>query len=162
MSVNGMIARENYREDFISDYDWKTFCKIANKVKCFIIGRKTYKIITTSKDYNLNKIKKVKIIIVSKKPSKDFKNFYFVKSPKEAINKTRRLGFKQVLLAGGGNTNSKFIEQNLVNEAFFNLDPVIVGKGIRVFAESNFENKLKFLEMKKLKEGIIQLHYKVK
>ena len=67
MSVNGIIAKNDYTEDFISDYDWQVFCKIANKIGCFIIGRKTYEIITKSKDYNLNKVKNVKIIVVSKK-----------------------------------------------------------------------------------------------
>ena len=85
-----------------------------------------------------------------------------MKSPKEAINFAKRLKFKKILLAGGGNTNTKFMELNLINEVFFNIDPVLVGKGIKVFKESNFENKLKFLGMKRLKDGIIQLHYKLK
>ena len=163
MSLNGMIARENYEEDFISDYDWDVFCKLANKIGCFIIGRKTYEIITTSKDYNLDEVKNASKIIISK--NKSFKNqnkFIFVKSPKEALEIVKTLGFKTVLLAGGGNTNSEFMKSNLVDEIFFNVDPVLVGEGIRVFKESTFENKLEFLGMKKLKHGIIQLHYRVK
>lgn len=162
MSVNGIIARENYKEDFLSDYDWDVFCKMANKIGCFIVGRKTYDRITKFKDYNLSKIKRVKIIVISKKSFKDFKNFYFVKSAKEAVSKAKKLGFKLVLLGGGGNINSEFMKLSLINEMFFNIDPVILGKGIRVFKDLNFEKRLKLMGIKRLNGGIIQIHYCVK
>ena len=161
MSLNGIIARDNYKEDFLSDYDWNVFCKEANEIGCFVMGRKTYEIITKSKDYNLNKIKNVVKIIVSRNESHKNK-FYFAKSPKESINLAKKFGFKNILLAGGGNTNSEFMKLNLVNEIILNIDPVILGKGIRLFKEDNFESKLKLIHIKKLKYNIIQLHYKVK
>src|SRR3989344_2448953 len=101
-TLNSIIARKNFDEDFLSEYNWEVFCKIANKIGCFIIGRKTYEIITTYEDYTLDKIKNVRKIVISKNKSlKGEKDFFFVKSPREAINKAKTLGFKEVLLAGG-------------------------------------------------------------
>ncbi|MDZ4226739.1 MAG: dihydrofolate reductase family protein, partial [Candidatus Pacearchaeota archaeon] len=148
--------------DFLSDYDWHVFCEKANKTGCIATGRKTYDRILNSRDYNLNDIKRTKIIVVSKKSFRDSRNFYFVKSPKEAIKKAKKLGFKTILLCGGGKINSSFMKLGLVNEIFLNVDPVILSKGIKIFNDSDFEKKLIFLGVKKLKNGIIQLHYKVR
>ena len=41
-TINGVIARENYDEDFLSDINWKVFVKLTEKIGCFIVGRKTY------------------------------------------------------------------------------------------------------------------------
>nr|MBI4156457.1 dihydrofolate reductase family protein [Candidatus Woesearchaeota archaeon] len=162
MTINGIIARKNFTEDFLSDYNLEVFCKISNEIGCSIIGRKTYDIITTYEDYTLDKIKKVKkIVISSNKLLKNTKDFFFVNSPKEAINKAKMLGFNEVLLAGGGKINSEFMKLGLVDEIFFNINPVILGEGIRVIGESNFQYKLKLLEVKKIKEGIVRIHYKV-
>jgi len=160
-TLNGVIARKDFTEDFLSNYNWEVFCKISNKIGCFIIGRKTYDIITTE-DYDLDKIKKVKkIVISSNKSFKNTKEFFFVNSPKEAVNKAEMLGFSEVLLAGGGKINSEFMKIGLVDEIFFNINPVILGEGIKVIGESNFQYRLKLLGIKKIKEDIVRVHYKV-
>lgn len=41
-SANGIIARENGDEDFLSHENWKKFCELANEFGNFIVGRKTY------------------------------------------------------------------------------------------------------------------------
>lgn len=163
MSVNGVIARKDFTEDFLSEYNWKVFCKFANKIGCLIFGRKTYEMITNPKEYDISPIKNVYKIIVSKNKSLNNKNkFFFVKSPKEALIMAKELGFKEVLLAGGGNINSEFMKLNLVDEIFLNINPTIVNNGIKVFGEPNFENKLKLLGIKKLEDDILRVHYKIK
>ncbi|AJF62770.1 MAG: Bifunctional deaminase-reductase protein [archaeon GW2011_AR20] len=162
MSINGIIARKNFTEDFLSEGNWEVFCKFANQVGCLIFGRKTYEMLTNPKEYDILPIKNVYKIIVSKNKSLRNKNkFFFVRSPKEALRMAKKLGFKEVLLAGGGNINSEFMRLGLVDEIFLNINSVIVNNGIRVFGESDFEHKLKLLEIKKLKEDILRLHYKV-
>ena len=159
ITVNGVIARKDFTEDFFPKYNWNIFCGIANKIGCLIFGRKTYEII---KDYRPKDLKNVTKIVVSK--SKKFKNqnkFFFVKSPKEALSIARTLGFKEILLAGGGNINSEFMKLNLVDEIFLNVNPVIVNNGINVFGDLNFEHKLKLLKIKKLRDNIIRIHYKI-
>lgn len=50
----------------------------------------------------------------------------------------------------------------MIDEIIFNIEPVVIGKGIPVFKLEGFDDKrLKLLEIKKLEEGIAQLHYKV-
>ncbi|MBI2043004.1 dihydrofolate reductase family protein [Candidatus Pacearchaeota archaeon] len=152
-SLNGFIADENGNEDFLSDENWYTFKRLAEKIGCFIIGRKTYDVVSKWENYSFEDID-AKMIIVSKSRE--------VQSPKEAIETVKRLGFDKVLLTGGSKLNTSFIEQDLIDEIILNVEPAIIGQGINIFAEGKFEKKLDLIETKKLSEGIIQLHYKVK
>ena len=162
MSLNGIICRNNGKEDFLSDINWDTYCKLSNKLKCLIMGRITYDKLRKSKKYNFNPIKKVKKIIVTKNKFNQINNnIFFVKSPKEAVSKAKLLRFKKVLLCSGGNLNGSFMKLNLVDEIILNIEPVIVSDGIKLFKESNFQKKLRLLQIKKLNKEILQFNYKV-
>ena len=160
MSVNGIIAKENEDEDFLSDENWKTFKGLAENCGCFIIGRRTYENVKEWEDHSFNEIKNSDMLILSKKDMK-ITGCTIVNSPKEAIQKAKEKGCKELLLSGGGITNTSFIKENLIDEIILNIEPAILGKGIKIFKENDFEKRLKLINTKNLKEDIMQLHYKV-
>ena len=163
ISANGYIARENNSEDFLSHINWNVFVRIAEDIGCFVVGRKTYEIVKKfyTSGYNFDTVKAVRIVISNKPPYVPVKGYIFVKSPAAAIKKAKELGFKKLLLAGGGKTNSAFMKKELVDEVIFDVEPFVLGNGISVFAPQKFEYKLKLLKAKTLKEGILQIHYNV-
>lgn len=162
MSVNGMIARENDDEDFLAHENWVSFCKIAKKHGCFITGRRTYDVVRKKyKEYNFEDVRADKII-VSKKKSFRPKGYTVANSPKDALRKAKRLGLKSVVLVGGGKNNSSFMKSGLIDEIVLNIEPAVLGKGIRIFSEDNFYRRLKLVKTRKLAKDIVQLHYKVK
>ena len=162
MTANGIIARENGREDFLSDLNWKVFCNLARKKGCFVVGRKTYEIVRKLyKNYNFDDVKAERIIITSKKNFQP-KGYLIANSPKNAIKKASSAGFKELLLSGGGKLNNSFIKSSLVDEIILNVEPVLLGKGVKLFGEDNFEKTLSLIRVKKLSKGIVQLHYKVR
>ena len=161
MSVNGIIARENNEEDFLSDSNWKTFLRLAKVHGCFVIGRKTYEVVKSLyKDYNFNDVKSRKIVVTR---NKEFgaDGFITASSPHDAIEKAKKEGFKSVILTGGSTLNSAFMKENLIDEIILNVEPAVIGNGIKLFAEGGFEKRLKLLGTKKLTVNIIQLHYRV-
>ncbi len=158
MSANGMIARENGKEDFLSDENWESFCRLANKAGCIIWGRKTYDNLKKWDKGYLEKIKKVTKIVLSSEAINDVLS---AKTPEEAINILNEKGFEEVLLAGGSETNSSFAEAKLVDEMIINIESVIVSKGILVFSDKNFDLNLQLLDVKNISKDIIQLRYKV-
>ena len=158
-TINGMIARENNSEDFLSDENWTTFVEKAEKIGCFIIGRKTYDEVKKWKDYNFDSIKAKKIIVSSN--NLNSKDFTIVNSPKEAVEKAKELGFKKVLVTGGGSINSSFMKAKLVDEIIIKIESFVLGKGIKVFASEDFEAKLELIKVKKLTKNIVELNYKV-
>ena len=162
ITVNGIIARQNGEEDFLSDKNWQIFSKIARDSGCLIIGRKTFGKVSKWKDYNFDRIKNTNKIVLSKSNIPNLKKDYFIAdSPKRALAKAKSLGFKSVVIGGGSHTSASFMKEGLVDEVIFNIEPTILGNGIKVFAEASFEKRLKLINIKKLPEGIVQLHYKV-
>lgn len=161
-TVNGMIARENFQEDFLSHKNWKTFSTLAESIGCFIVGRKTEEQVQQWKEYNFNNINAKRIIISKKSILNSNKKVTYAKSPQDALNKAAKWGFKTVLLTGGSQINSAFIKKNLIDEVIINVEPYILGKGIPLFAKDRFEKKLKLKQIKRLNLNIIQLRYKAK
>jgi len=70
-------------------------------------------------------------------------------------------GYKIAVVAGGGTLNASFLKEGLVDELFLDVEPVIIGKGLPLFAGKQFGKKLELLGIKKLSKNEIQLHYKV-
>ncbi|HLM83723.1 MAG TPA: dihydrofolate reductase family protein [Candidatus Bathyarchaeia archaeon] len=163
MSVNGYIARENGDEDFLSNKNWETFCSLAKKYGCFVIGRKTYEAVQKwDEGYNFDSIEAVDKVIITK--NKDFQvgNKYIIaNSPADAVGKLKGKGYDKILLTGGATINSAFMKERLIDEVILNVEPFLLGNGIPVFSNEDFENKLKLQSSEKLDDGIIQLRYKI-
>ena len=159
-SINGMIARRNGSEDFLSDANWQTFSSLAKQHQCVIVGRKTYDEVKKWKEYNFDNVKAKKIIVSRDKKSKLTTGYISAGSPNDALKKASKLGFKKVLLTGGGTLNSAFMKNKFVDEIIINIEPYVLGRGIKIFSEETFENKLQLVKVTKL-NGIVQLHYKV-
>lgn len=162
MSINGIIARENNEEDFLSHANWKTFIEFGKATRCFIWGRKTQEVVKTWEPEFHRDIKDfTKIVVSSDKDYNPGHGFIKAESPGEAINKLKELGFKEVILTGGSKLNSSFAKRGLIDELIYNIEPVIIGKGIPVFSPEAFDLKLKLLSFKELKNSLIQLRYEV-
>jgi len=160
MSVNGIIARENREEDFLSEDNYKTFVKLAHKTGCMIWGRKTHEAVRNYGRDAFEEIGDIKKIVVSQNSDFQLENdFELVKSPKEALEKLEKLGFKEVILTGGSNLNSSFAKENLIDEIILNIQSVVIGKGIPLFWPEEFDLNLELKEINKISEKIIQLHY---
>lgn len=161
ISANGYVAKENDdTTSWISEVEWTAFRNFSNKVGNLIIGRKTFDVAIAENQFPFTESFTVVVT------SKDIKNNWpnsaaFVKSPKEALELLQKMGHKQAMVGGGGEINTSFIKQSLVDEIYLDIEPHILGRGIKLFAEADFETKLELIGTKKLSANEIQLHYKV-
>jgi len=163
MSVNGMVARENWKEDFISDDTWNAWVETLNKYGCVIWGRKTDEVVKSWPKRYAEDVKHIKKIVVSRNKSYSLsEGSQLVGSPEEALEKLESRGFKTAVLTGGGTLDTAFAKLDLINEVVLNIEPLIEGKGIPLFRSEDFELKLELVEMKQSKGKTIQLHYRVK
>lgn len=163
MSVNGMIARENGEEDFLSDKNWDTFAGLARDAGAIIWGRKTHEAMQGWGKAYADSIKSVRKIVVSEDPNFVTEEEYEVaRSPQEAIEILRQAGFQNAILPGGAMLNRAFAAAGLVDEVIVNVEPVVVGKGIPMFAPEAFDLNLEFAGIERLAEGIVKLRYRVK
>jgi len=164
MSVNGIIARENNEEDFISHDNWLAWLEAmrADSVRNIIWGRKTHEIVKTWPKEYFDDLKGTRVLIVSSNPNYDVGDgFELVATPREALERLEKDGVKEVLVTGGSTINSSFAKLGLINEVVLNIEPVIVGKGIPLFSPDLFDMKLELIEMKPSKGKTIQLRFKV-
>lgn len=162
ISLNGIIATKDFKEDFLSHKNWIEFVSAVSKSKCLIWGRKTYEqVIEWPRSYLDSLDGFTKIIISNQNNIKLKGGFVLASSPEEALSIAREYNHKNVILTGGSKNNSSFAEKELINEIVLNIEGHVIGSGIPLFNESNFEMKLNLQSVKKISDNIIQVHYKV-
>lgn len=162
VSVNGIIADENGSEDFLSHENWIQFSKLANKIGNNVWGRKTYEAVTNWPREYLDDLRKVTKIVISQDKTLHLDpGFTRVDSPQDAVSYLSSQGFKEMLVTGGSSIYSAFLQVNLVDEIIFDLEPVIIGKGVPAFAFDSRIIKMQLLEVSELAGGLIEIHYRV-
>jgi len=160
MSLNGIIARSNGDEDFLSVVDWENFSELTEKTGCLITSRKTYENVKNWNDKSFDDINAIKIV-VSKKSLKLNESYLLVNSPEQAIKEAKRLSYKEVIISAGPDLIKSFMDKNLIDEIIINIDPVLVGKGIELLKKDISDKKLKLIGSKNLDGDIVQLSYKI-
>ena len=158
MSANGLIATENGDTPW-SDAIWKSYYRIAKQFKAIILGRRTYEIMKSVGEFE--KIGNPFTVVVTTQKMSPEENVIFVQSPQEAANLLKKKKYSKAMLGGGGIVNGSFMKENLIDEIILDVEPVIFGKGVNLFGETNFEARLKLVGTKKLSKNEIQMHYKV-
>ncbi len=159
ITANGYIARENgdtpwSEEEFEAYYD---FVKERGNV---VVGRNTYKLMKEGGDFE--KCGNPMVVIVSEKnENKNDMNTIFVSSPREAVEVLKEKGFEEIVVGGGGTLNAGFLKEGLFNEMILDVEPLVFGKGIKLFKDTDAEVKLELLEISKLSASTIRLRYGV-
>jgi len=162
MSVNGIIARDNNEEDFLSHDNWLAWLEAIRPVGNIVWGRKTHEVVKTWEKEYMNDLKGIRVLVLSSNSGyKVDAGFELVKSPKEAIEKLEKDGVREMVVTGGSTVNSAFAKENLLDEVIVNIEPVIIGKGIPLFSPDLFDLKLSLIEMKPSLGQTVQLRYKV-
>lgn len=147
-----------------SKEDANLFFQLVEKYNLIVMGRKTYEAIRENIELRPDKLR----IVLTKNPEKyshaavpgslEFSN----KSPRELVNRLERKGYREMLLAGGGEINALFLKSSLVDELHLTIEPVIFGRGQALVADEKLEVSLKLIAVKKLNEkGTLHLRYKV-
>jgi len=158
ITANGFIAKNNDDTSWISKEEWGSYSLAVRKAGCLIVGYRTYGILTKQSEFS--EFENVKLAIVSEKDFQTLSpNHHVVYSPREALKFFD--GHKEVVVAGGGMLNASFLAENLVDEVYLDVEPIVFGEGIPVFKGKDFEHSLKFIGQKKISDNEIQLHYKV-
>ena len=157
ISLNGMIAKSDDDTSWISKEEWDSYSLTVQTAGNLIVGHRTYNILTKQPEFS--EFKDVKLVVVAQEDFQTLtKNHLVAHSPKEAL---KLLSDFEVVVAGGGALNASFVEENLIDEIFIDIEPIILGRGIPLFRDKDFERKLKLLDQKKIADNEIQLHYQV-
>jgi dihydrofolate reductase len=151
----------NYFGDMLDDAD------------VILFGRKTYQLMesywpnawndsesTESEKRFADKINSIKKIVFSDTLKKvDWQNSVLSeKDPVSTVSELKRQVGK-VISVGSLSIASQLFKENLIDEFWFAIHPVISGKGPRLFDGIDINTELKFVDSKKLNSGVVVLHY---
>ena len=66
---------------------------------------------------------------------------------------------KNMILFASPSLASTFMSQDLIDEYWFNINPIILGRGKPMFKDFSGVHKMKLLGSKTYKNGVVNLHY---
>ena len=161
VSINGYIAKQDGDSEWTSDEDLKGFFDHSKRIGNVIMGKNTFH---AANSYGYFPFPEALNMVVTHEQinNKWGDNVIFTDhTPKDILKLLEEKGFKEAFLIGGGQLNSSFAKEKLIDEIYLDVEPLALGAGIQVFAQSNFEFELKLLEINKLNEDTVQLHYEV-
>jgi dihydrofolate reductase len=162
MSLDGYIAKTDGDISFLSivdkegeDYGYYDFIKTVDTV---IIGRKTYdKVISMGFEYPEDH-KDLYIITRTPKPDITTPNYY-IGSPGRLVSELRSREGKNIFCDGGSEIINELLRENLIDEFYISVIPVILGDGIALFKNGRPEMNLKLISSAHYEKGLVQLHY---
>lgn len=165
-SVDGKTTKGNDGNIYIwsSKEDKKHFFSLIKKNSLIIMGRATY-----DASQPIIKTEKGKLrIVLTRSPEKYLNQTikgqleFSSESPKQLVKRLSLLGYKRILLVGGGVINGLFLKQNLVDELYLTIEPKIFGSGKNIVEGKLLDSRLQLMSIKKLnKTGTLLLNYKI-
>ncbi len=161
VTPNGYIAKEDGNSEWTSEDDIKGFFECSKKCGNIIMGKNTF--LEALRQGYFPFPEALNLVMSHDKIANIWGESVLVTSqlPWEILSTLDQKGFKEAFLAGGGALNSSFLKEKLIDEIYFDIEPLLFGKGIKVFSEVDFECELELMEVNKLNANTVQLHYKV-
>jgi dihydrofolate reductase len=164
ITVDGFIAQEadQVSTSWTSPEDKIFFTDRTKQAKVMVMGSTTYKTIGRPLPGRLT--------IVYTKDANQFaadQEKYDVsqlritqQNPLELVKQLEAEGFSELAICGGSSIYSLFLKAGVVNKLYLTVEPIVFGRGIKLFQDGHQE-KLKLIEVKKLSEQTLLLEYDV-
>ena len=158
VSLNGMAARDDQSEDFLSETDWEMFLDLARACDGVIWGRVTHQLFEQSVR---GQFAELPIVVVTRDSMFATQpGSIRASSPQEAVALLMRAG-SNILLAGGSQLNGAFAQEGLIDEVILAIEPVVVAKGIPMVAPNAPDLRLSLLGVDDSRSPTLRLHYRV-
>jgi dihydrofolate reductase len=165
VSIDGFIAEatDQISTSWTSEEDRKFFVERTKQARVMVMGSTTYKTIGRPLPGRLS--------VVYTKDTQQFAEAQqkydasqlrvTQEDPVTLIQKLEKEGFSEVAICGGSSIYSLFMKAGVINKLYLTLEPVVFGKGVKLF-QDGISAQLKLIEIKKLNEQTLLLEYDVK
>ena len=164
ISIDGYIARRNGAMDFlvIDKEGEAVMADFFAKIDTTIMGRKTaVGMVKMRKSGEMPETPGITYYVVSRrwKPGKR-EGFEVVSGSLTAlVKKLKRLPGKDIYLGGGGELCRSFLQEDLIDELFIGVGPVLLGNGIPGFPGKFTQRDFRLTECKSYANGSVGLRY---
>jgi len=75
------------------------------------------------------------------------------------VSSLKRKEGKDIYVDGGAEIANEMLSENLIDEFYISVIPILLGNGISLFNNSRPQVRLKLISTKTYNKGLVQLHY---
>ena len=159
ISLDGYIARLDGAVDFLfmpKDYSMGPFMKAMDTA---LLGRKTYDA-SLKMGGSFGGYKMKFYVFSHSQPQGERNGVTFTNdSPATVVAAIRKKPGKNIWMMGGGELAREFLKEDLVDELYLGIVPVLLGEGISLFPSGFPQRDFALLENKTFSQGLISLKY---
>jgi dihydrofolate reductase len=159
ISLDGYIARKNGDVDFLfmpKDYSMAPFFATVDTA---VMGRKTFDA-ARRMGGSFSGGSTATFVFSRSQPPRERDGVVFVnRSPGELIGELRHRPGKNIWLMGGGELTASFLAEDLVDELYLGVVPVLLGEGIPSFPAGFPQRDFALIENRSYSKGLIALKY---
>ena len=159
MSLNGMTARENGSEDFLSNADWELFLDLVRGSHAIVWGRVTHELFEQPIRQEFQDLPVVAVTHDEHFATRP--GSLAARSPDGALHLLDQLGLENVLLAGGSQLNAAFARAGLIDHVVIAIEPVIVARGIPLVADDAPDLRLQLVQVDQAHSPTLRVQYDV-
>jgi riboflavin biosynthesis pyrimidine reductase len=158
-SLNGMAARENGAEDFLSAHDWDLFVELVGASESLVWGRVTHELFIGSVRQLFPELI---VVVVTRDPVLAVDSGTArAASPEQAIAELVSRGATSAILAGGPRLNGAFAAARLIDEVILGVEPVLVTSGLPMVVGEAPDLRLALVEVDDRRRPTLCLRYRV-
>ena len=175
ITLDGYVAGPNDEMDWIrgSEDVWEQMFKDLESVDTILLGRKMYPgyaeywqaaLNDPSADANLVKYartaEKTPHIVFSRGDfTPSWANTRVAHDPAKEIARLKKQDGKDMVVWGGAEFASQLVDLGLIDEFRLSVDPVLLGRGKRLFHDQEKRNSLRLIDAKATSPGLVILKY---
>lgn len=163
ISIDGYIARPNGAVDFLfmpKDYSMAPFFATIDTAA---MGRKTYEVALQMGGGSFSGSAMTNYVFSNSRPPGERDGVIFTnESPSSFVGQVRKHTGKNIWLMGGGELAREFLKEDLVDELYIGVVPVLLGEGIPLFPSGFPQRDFSLVENKTYSRGLIALRYERK
>lgn len=156
ISLDGYIAKPNDDLGFLSlvekkgeDYGYWNFIKTVDTI---VVGRKTYDWVIKEVGYFPDS--HIQCFVLTRTAKESVNNItFFEGKPRDLVSNLKLKSGKNIFIQGGAQIVNDLLKHHLIDEFIISIIPVLVGDGIKLFADNRPEELLKLKEIKSLDTG---------
>jgi len=166
MSIDGKTTKGHKADisEWTSQEDKKYFQEVMASAPCLIMGRNTYE---AAKERMRLSPSTLRIVMTH-----DATGFadqtvpgqleFYSTEPTQLIADLGKRGLKDAILLGGETLNAEFLKNNLIDELWLTLEPVMLGVGNGLSGDNELDQKLHLLSSQQLNDrGTLLLKYRI-
>lgn len=163
-SLDGYIATEEdslewlFKTEGEGDNGYSEFYRTVDTI---LLGRRTYDWII-DKEKGKFPYRNKKCYVFSKSICENNEHVEFINGDiVEFTNEIKKLEGENIWIVGGSNLLHYFMKERLVDEFIISIAPILIGRGIPLFKEIDFEIELKLKGMRQFNQ-FVELYYELK